>query len=186
MSEPAADVEVPGLEPQRIVTTIQEAIEATGLNTPDGQGGLTLHEVSIEMMAVTEVHNGLKPKFEVPWVGWEVGATASNSHLQGHTITMTLRTPWAPQEAGTDTQLKGAGDVDLSVSLPAAFASMREMLEQAREGHTALQLNQSSVVFEFDVSKQRKLELAVPSTERNRRAAVTVKFQFGAPRGGDT
>jgi hypothetical protein len=172
---------IPGVDVQVVVAEIQQSILYAGLDSPQGQGGMSLETVRIEMAAVAEVEVGLKPRFKIPVVGWEIGAERTTTDVETHTIDITLRTPWAPvtEVAGEGTErLRG---LDMETALPAVIASVRELLLQAAAGPTRLEFGCATMAFKFDVSRTGRLELAVPEASRTRQSAVTVSFTFGPP-----
>jgi hypothetical protein len=175
------DLLVVGADADDVIRQIQTAIVYAGLNSKKGQGGMTLLSVKIEMTAVAELTTGLKPKFKVPWVGWEIGAEVSNTDVETHTIEVTLHTPWAPLPPAGDSGLaKGIALPDITIALPAVIESMRELLAQAKVGPARLDLSSANISFKFDVSKEGKLELAVPYTDRKRQSTVETTFAFSA------
>lgn len=175
---------VPGVDVQSVVAEIQQAILYAGLDHPEGQGGMSLETVEIAMAAVAEVEVGVKPRFKVPIVGWEVGGERTTTDVETHTIDITLRTPWAPvtdvQEKGTE-RLRG---LDVETALPGVIAAVRELLVQAAQGPARLDFGCATMSFKFDVSRTGRLELAVPEASRTRQSAVTVTFTFGPPPDG--
>lgn len=167
---------IPGIDAAVVVGQIQAAIQYAGLDTPRGQGGMRLDTVRIQLTAVAEVELGLKPKFKVPILGWEVGGEHTSVDVDTHVIDLTLRTPWAPV---TDVEPSGLlRGLDVETTLPAVIASVRDLLAQAAQGPTRLDFGAASLSFKFDVSRAGQLELAVPSAGRTRASAVTVTFAF--------
>jgi hypothetical protein len=172
---------IPGVDVQSVVAEIQQAILYAGLDHPEGQGGMSLETVRIEMAAVAEIEVGMKPRFKIPVVGWEIGGERRTTDVETHTIDVTLRTPWAPV---TEVAGKGAErlrGLDVETALPGVIAAVRELLLQAGQGPARLDFGCATMAFKFDVSRTGRLELVVPEMSRTRQSAVTVTFTFAPP-----
>jgi hypothetical protein len=169
--------QVEGRDAGEIVQEIRTAITNVGLDSPAGQGNLELHGVEIAMTTVAEIQVGFKPKFKVPFVGWEIGGEYSYGTVDTHQLEVSLVTPWG-EEKVTDDERK-EGQVDITNILPAAVHSLREILEVAQAGDLRLNMKKSKASFKFELTKEGKLELAVPSGGKKWGSTIQVTFTFG-------
>lgn len=176
-----AELNVQGIEASEVVREVQAAIVNSGLDDEAGQGGLSLHTVTIKMVTVAELAIGAKPAFKVPIVGWTVGGEARVADIETHELEIILKTPWAPAPSPEGSnELQGVPDV--RDALPGVVRSLRNMIDQASQGSAQLDLGSTKLTFKFQVTKDLKLELAVPSVERKRDATITVVFGLGPAR----
>jgi hypothetical protein len=165
---------IDGIEPGELIREIQVAIENAGLDTPEGQGGLALHSVTITLKCLVESKTGLKPKFKVPVVGWEIGGSVEITKDDVQTIEVCLTTPWAKVQPEPDGKLAGPGAI--KEVLPRAIASIREMLDQCAYG--SLKAKTAKVELQFDVTQDGSIELAVPSHSRKRALTNCILFEL--------
>jgi len=172
------DFKVRGIEASEIVSEIKDAIANASLDQRAGQGNLELHSIEIKMTTVAEIVTAVKPKFKVPFVDWEVGASYEYGKTDTHEVVVVLQTPWARDDEPEvdDRKLQG---VKIADALASVVGALRSMLEEAAAGSLSLHMKRTTALFRFEVNKEGNLALAVPSVDKKWGSTIEVKFVFG-------